>query len=177
MKVTARVSDISFDYLTGKPKVTLTIDEKAEFLNGIDDLRNVPLSVDIKKWRPKRSLDANAYAWVLMGKLAENQGITVDEVYRHHIREVGGNSNIVCVSDKALDMLRSAWEERGKGWVTETLPSRLEGCTNIILYYGSSTFDTAQMSRLIDNVVQDCKACGVETASEAELALLKEGWK
>ena len=177
MKVTARVSDISFDYSTGKPKVTLTIDEKAAFLDGIDELKDVALSVELKKWRPRRSLDANAYAWVLMGKLAEHQGITVDEVYRHHIREVGGNSNIVCCSDKALNMLRDAWERQGKGWVTETLPSRLDGCTNVILYYGSSTFDTAQMSRLIDNIIQDCKACGIETATEAELALLKEGWK
>ena len=177
MKVTARVSDISFDYSTGKPRVTLTIDEKAVFLDGIDDLKDVTLSVELKKWRPRRSLDANAYAWLLMGKLAEYHGVKVDEIYRHHIREVGGNSTIVCVANDALKTLRSAWEQQGKGWVTETLPSRLEGCTNVILYYGSSSFDTSQMSRLIDNIIQDCKTVGIETATEAELSLLKEGWK
>ena len=46
-----------------------------------------------------------------------------------------------------------------------------------MLYYGSSTFDTKQMSRLIDNIVQDCKAVGIETLTPQQLDALKEGWR
>lgn len=43
----------------------------------------------------------------------------------------------------------------------------------MLLYYGSSTYDGAQMARLIDNIVQDCKAVGIETMTPDELARLE----
>ena len=56
------------------------------------------------------------------------------------------------------------------------MPSKLPGCVNVILYYGSSTYDTAQMSRLINLAVQDCKEQGIETMTPQELAAMMEGW-
>jgi len=177
MKITGSIADLSFDFRTGKPKVTLILNEKETFLNGVDELKDCDkLTVEMKKYRPKRSLDANAYFWLLLGKLAENQGIPTDEIYRHYIKEVGGNADIVCVKNEALPNLVEAWKRCGLGWFSETFPSKLEGCTNVLLYHGSSDFDTAQMSRLIDHIAQDCKAVGIETATPEELSLLKEGW-
>jgi len=82
-------------------------------------------------------------------------------------------SETVCVQDKAVDRLRQGWEQNGIGWQTDTMPSKLKGCTNVILYYGSSTYDTQQMSLLIDHIVQDAKALGIETMTPAELEALK----
>lgn len=65
----------------------------------------------------------------------------------------------------------------GLGWQTDTIPSKLEGCTNVVLYYGSSTYDTEQMSRLIDIVVQDCKALGIETKTPDEIANMLSLWE
>lgn len=178
MKITGNISDIAFDFRTGKPKVTLLINEKQSFLDGVDELKDCEkLTVEIKKYRPRRSLDANAYCWSLIGKLAENQSLPVEEIYRHYIREVGGNSEVVCVKNSAVERLKEGWGKNGIGWVTDTLPSKIDGCTNVILYYGSSTYDTAQMSRFIENIVQDCKALGIETATPEQLSLLKERWK
>lgn len=81
-----------------------------------------------------------------------------------------------CVMDKAVDKLRSAWEKNGLGWQAETFDSKLDGCTNAVLYYGSSAYDKAQMARLIDNIVQDCKAVGIETLTPEQLDKLKESW-
>lgn len=50
-------------------------------------------------------------------------------------------------------------------------------CVSVCAYYGSSTYDTAQMSRLIDLVVQECRQQDIETLTERELSLLKEGWR
>lgn len=131
---------------------------------------------EIKEKRPKRSLDANAYCFVLIGKLAKVLRIPKEDIYREAIKGIGGNSEIICIQDKAVDAFRKGWERNGLGWVTETMPSRIEGCTNVIVYYGSSTYDSKQMSVLIDHIIADCKEHGIETMTPRELAQLKEKW-
>lgn len=131
---------------------------------------------EIVKARKKRSLDANAYAWALIHKIAEAVRITPDEVYRRELKEIGGASEIVCVEERAVDRLRALWESKGLGWQTEAFPSKLAGCVNVRLCYGSSAFDTRQMSEFIDRLVMECKSLDIETLTERELSLLKEGW-
>lgn len=132
--------------------------------------------VEVKRHREKRSLDANAYCWVLLDKLAAKLGVSKTALYREYIRDIGGNCETVCVLEKAAKKLCDGWEHNGLGWQTDTYHSKIEGCVNVILYYGSSTYDTAQMSRLIDLVVQDCKEQEIETMSPDKLAALLEGW-
>lgn len=139
-------------------------------------MENRTYTCEVKKLYKRRSLDANAYFWVLADKLAEATKLPKMEIYRNAIRDIGGNSTTVCVRDKAVDKLRAGWEKNGLGWLCDTMPSKLPGCTNVVLYYGSSTYDTGQMSRLIDNIVQDCKAVGIETETPDKLALLLEEW-
>ena len=55
--------------------------------------------------------------------------------------------------------------------------SKLEGYVNVISYYGSSEYDTAQMSRLIDLLIAECREQGIETKTPAELAALMEEWE
>ena len=177
MKLTGQIIDTSIDFITGQPKVTLSLNEKTEFLNGFDDLKDrEKLSIEIKPYRAKRSLDANAYAWLLIDRLAEHMGVSKEDVYRNAIKEIGGNCELICVRSAAVDKLCSGWANHGIGWISDTMSSRLKGCTNVLLYYGSSTYDSRQMSRLIDNIVQDCRAVGIETKSPDEIEKLKESW-
>ncbi len=135
------------------------------------------LNIDIKKYRAKRSLDANAYFWVLVDKLSQVTGYNKTEIYKNAIKEIGGVSDTICVTNKAVDKLRESWSQNGLGWQTDTLPSKIDGCTNVILYYGSSTYNSKQMSLLIDNIVQDCQSVGIETLTPTELERLKASWK
>ena len=132
---------------------------------------------EITKKRQKRSLDANAYAWVLIDKIAEVMHLDKTTVYRREIREIGGASEIVCVRNDAVNGMTRIWEKNGLGWQVEQLPSKIKGCTNLILHYGSSVFDSKQMSVFIDQIIQDATALDIETLSDKELSLLKEGWK
>ena len=132
--------------------------------------------VEIKEHREKRSLDANAYFWVLVDRLAEKTRIPKTDIYRSYIREIGGNHEMVCVIDSAVDKLRRGWEHNGLGWQTDTTPSKLPNCTTVILYYGSSTYNTRQMSHLIDMAVQDCQEQGIETLPPDKLAGMMEEW-
>lgn len=143
----------------------------------IDEMKEGKVyEADLKEHRKKRSLDANAYCFVLINKIAEKTGISIEEIYRRAVREIGGNNTIVCVKDEAVEELCFGWRLKGLGWQAETVPSKLDGCTNVVLYYGSSTYDTKTMSRLIDYVVQDAKALGIDTMTPAELAVLMDRW-
>ena len=126
--------------------------------------------------RRKRSIDANAYLWTLLDKLSAELGTPKEELYQRQIRQIGGVSDIVCVQNKALDKFRREWESKGIGWQTETIPVKSEGCTGVIVYYGSSSFDTKQMSRLIDSVVTDCQSIGIEVKDENEIQSLLDSW-
>lgn len=133
----------------------------------------------IKTHREKRSLDANAYFWTLLGQLAEVLGGHTTELYRELIREIGGNFQIVPIPNDKAEQWMKDWERGEKsGWFCESLgPSKLEGYTNIKCYRGSSSYDTKQMSRLIDAVVEECKIQGIQTETPEEIERLKQQWQ
>lgn len=155
---------------------SMTITSRADLGEIYDELHEFDLDCELKKHRNKRSLDANAYCWVLIDKLALKLGISKVDVYRTAIHEIGGVSDIYCMKDAAVDKFCESWKRNGIGWMTETVKSKIAGCTNVIVYYGSSTYDTAQMSRLIDIIVQDCREQGIETMTPAELQAIKDRW-
>lgn len=161
----------------GNPIITLELNERIPALKMVDELHDSEkLTIKIEKFKQKRSLDANAYCWTLISRLSEKLNIPKSEIYRSAIKEIGGNSDTVCVQDKAVASLCDGWQRNGLGWQTDTMPSKIDGCTNVILYYGSSTYDTAQMSRLINNIVEECKLQGIETKSQEELDSLLGQW-
>jgi hypothetical protein len=177
-ELTGRITSVSVNYLNQKFQVTLEVNERNGFLDMLDELKGLEkLSLKFGKFKKKRSLDANAYCWQLIGKIAEKTRVPKDEVYRQAIKEIGGNYDVVCIKESAAESLMNAWSKNGIGWQSETTLSKLDGCTNVILYYGSSTYDSEQMSRLIDNIIQDCKALGIETKSEADINSLLQNWR
>lgn len=133
----------------------------------------------IHKTRQKRSLDANAYFWVLVDKLAEVTGQPVSDIYYNLVRDVGGNSYIVPVKESAADHFIAIWQKNRLGWVCDHLGAcrNTPGYVNIKCYYGSSVYDTAQMSRLIDLAVQECQQQDIETLPPDKLNALKIDWK
>lgn len=135
-----------------------------------------PGRYELRLERQRRSLDANAYAWVLIHKLAECMCLPPAEVYRNAVKSIGGNTEVLCIRQAAAERFRRVWEARGLGWQTEAQPSKLPGCVTVTAWYGSSSYDTGQMSRLIDGLVQDCRALGIETLPEDRLAALLESW-
>lgn len=161
-----RMKDITRN-LDGTWNLTMTVD--GDVRNAWNKYHEYDIDVEIKRHREKRSLDANAYCWVLVDKIADKMHLDKATVYREAIRGIGGVSDVVCVQNVAVESLRRGWEMRGLGWQTETMPSKIKGCTNVILTYGSSAYTTHQMSQLIDHLVQDAKALGIETLTPREL--------
>lgn len=145
----------------------------------IDDLgkldETAAYSLEIKKIRGKRSIDANNYMWQLIDKIADKTRTKREDIYRNAIRE-NGVFDDVAATEQALESVVSGWEAHGVGWFCDIFESSLPGCKKLRLYYGSSIYDTKQMSRLIDAVVYDAKELKIETMTPDELAELKSKW-
>ena len=138
-------------------------------------------TVEIKEFREKRSLSANNYLWRLLDEMAavksrmDEAPCTKEDLYLDYVRECGPFKDFELSMDEAKTF-QVAWSRLGTGWPTEQVDFTPDGeRVTVRAYYGSSTYNTRQMSRLIDLVVQDAKALGVETMSPEELASLLEG--
>lgn len=153
----------------------MTVELDSDFRHTFDELHQTDVDITVKKHRNKRSLDANAYAWVLIDKIAAKRDMSKAEVYRNAIRDIGGVSEVVCIQNRAVKTMKDVWTRNGIGWQVDEMPSKIAGCTNLVLYKGSSVYDTKQMSALIDSLVQDAQSIGIETRSQEEIdSLLKE---
>lgn len=172
MELQTKISVMKFgeDYY-----MTVKVDEGA--VPELHELQNTVCDVTVTKPKAKRSLDANAYCWVLINKLSEKVNNTPTELYKHYVREVGGNCEYVCIAEKAVDSMKKFWEGCGVGWQVETFESKVIGCVNMRLIYGSSKYDTKQMSRLIDLIVTDCKEQGIQTATPDQISNLISQWE
>ena len=161
----------------------ITITVQADCREMFDDLKDADIDIEIKKHYRSRSLDANAKAWVLIDSLAEKLRTSKTEIYRKAIREIGGVNQIICVKDitdddgqNSVETLCKNWRAHGQGWMTEVEPSKLPGCKNVTLWYGSSVYNTKQMADLISELVSECDEQGIPTMSPRETERLIEAW-
>jgi len=177
MQTTAIITDINIDYNTKKPKITLLLDQR-ESISSLEEIKDNKLSVEIKKYRKSRSLDANKYFWKLLQEICEATNLDTIEDYKRRVKELGifRQFKIMAQDVKTFEKI---WTERGIAWFCEIADTEYIANTEfkiINAYYGSSSYNTKQMSRLIDNLVQDCKAVGIETKTPAEIKALLESW-
>lgn len=134
-----------------------------------------PGEYDLVKTRKKRSRDANAKCWAMCEEIARAVGITKEEVYRRNIKEVGVFTDLA-VQREAIADFQKIWGSRGIGWFCEVVDDTDNNEVEVNAYHGSSTYSTAEMARLIDNIIQDAKAVGLDPMSERERSLLLTEW-
>lgn len=143
-----------------------------------DELHECDVDVTVKKYRKKRSLDANAYFWVLANRLAEKLRIDANGIYRSYVPDIGGSYEVVPVREDKIDAWEKVWCSGHIGRMIEDMgPCRnIKGYHYIRSYISSSDYDTGQMSQLIELVVADCKEQGIETMTPRELDALVSRW-
>lgn len=148
-----------------------TIEQIIQYLFKQDNTKKY----EVKEYKEKRSLDANAYAWVLLGKLQDKLHIPKEEIYRDAIKNIG-SYEVIPIKNEAVEKFRQAWSKKGLGWITETTKSKLDGYTNVLAYYGSSIYDKKEMTRFIEQIIQECEQLDIETKSKTEIDSLLESW-
>lgn len=131
---------------------------------------------ELKEHRKKRSMNANNYFWQLVDQIAERLGREKEELYLEYVKRVGPFKDFTLSEDEAKTF-RVAWSMLGTGWPTEQVDYSPSGREVIVrAYYGSSQYNTRQMSRLIDMAVEDAKDLGIEVLTPVELDRMKGEW-
>ena len=168
--------------MEGKPLITFMVNEYRDCMKTAQELTGQPVSIKVTKQTKKRSISANNLCWELCTKLAEKQtkhGVvyTKEDIYREAIKQVGIYKDFENLKPGDAKTLRHAWELLGTGWVTEQVDFMPDG-ENVVVrcYYGSSQYSKTQMSKLINNLVQDCIACGVEYRPQEEVDSILSKW-
>ena len=139
-------------------------------VNAFYRLQNADLEISMSKANPKRSKDANDLCWALCTDIgnALKPPIPKDMVYKQAIRDVGEYVPLPIRGD-AVETFQRIWASRGTGWFVEVVDdSKLSGYKRVFAYYGSSVYNTAQMSRLIDYLKQDAESMGIKIPFSAE---------
>lgn len=136
-------------------------------------LLNQPSDVryEIKEYKPKRSTNANAYMWVLIGKIADALRQSKNQVYMQMLKDYGQSQCVSVLSSINVDGYFKYYEKIGESKLND------KEFTHYKVYKGSSEYDTNEMSILIDGVVLEAKQMGIETISDDEIEHLKSVWR
>lgn len=162
----------------GRLIIDIPYEQRGTVMNFIRSMKDKVYQMTVKLFKNKRSNNANRYFWELVGRIAADRRIAPEDVYREYIPNVGDNFTTSTIPAEDYERFCKAWCKEGLGWITQLIgPSDKPGKIDVLCYYGSSYYDTAQMARLIDLAVQDCKALGIETRSEEEVASLLGAWQ
>ena len=172
MEFTGKLQNVSRDWKTGQWNITFTMNE-ASAINEVNNIQSCEkLSIKAVKHRNKRSLDANAYCWVMLQKIAEVLHQDKWNVYLEMLGKYGVFTHII-VKPNVVDKVKEEWRT-----VKELGEVSVNGMTGIQLqcYFGSSTYNTKEMSVLIDGIVYEAKELGIETLPPEELERMKIEW-
>ena len=172
MEFTGKLQNVSRDCKTGQCNITFTMNE-ASAINEVNNIQSCEkLSIKAVKHRNKRSLDANAYCWVILQKIAEVLHQDKWNVYLEMLGKYGVFTHII-VKPNVVDKVKEEWRT-----VKELGEVSVNGMTGIQLqcYFGSSTYNTKEMSVLIDGIVYEAKELGIETLPPDELERMKIEW-
>lgn len=170
-ELTGSIQNLAIDFKSGKPVLTLLINEKNDVGVCFDKLHGVEkIAVKIDKYREKRSLNANAYAWLLIGKIADDRRISKEDVYFQMLKHYGQSAMVSIQAHIPFTSFVKYCEEVGE--------STLNGkdFKHYKVYKGSSEFDTREMSIFIDGIVSEAQELGINTKTPAQLAELKSLW-
>ena len=141
----------------------------SEFIQENSKIITIQIGLDeeIEVKRKKRSKNSNSYFWKLLQELCFELNLDVIQEYKKRVKELGifKQWEIDTINVSTFEKL---WSDRGIAWFTEKV-EEIGNKTIINAYYGSSSYNSKQMSRLLDNLVQDCKEVGIQTLDELEI--------
>lgn len=165
---------------SNKPRVAILLNNNVEVtfttskavLRGLEGLKDKELTVSVKEYKPRRSLSQNSYMWALLNELAIKVDRSKDDIYKTYIKDYGV-FQIIPIKNEAVEMFKSKWNKNGLGWFTDDLgESKLDGFTKLIAYFGSSTYTSEEMQRLVNAIVDDCKELDINTMTYDEIMKL-----
>ena len=164
---------MSLDFKNGKAKLMLELNEKQSAMKMYDLLNQVEtLDIDIDKHREKRSLNANAYCWVLVGKIADVVGASKDEIYLAMLKKYG--QTFVCkIPNRYVDQFKRSekyWEEH------ESLDAE-EKAQYFRVWVGSSRYNVEEMNIFVNGIIDEAKELDIDVRTPDQIAEMMSLWE
>ena len=152
--------------LDGKTMLMIETDVDAAELQ---EFKDKDLSITIEKYVKRRSLDANALLWALIGKLATALRADKWELYLLMLKRYG-KYTYVSLKPEAVDDFKAMYREC-------EIVGESEDRVCLICYIGSSTYTNEEFSRLLDGVISECNEVGIKLKASSEIEELYAQWQ
>ena len=170
-ELSGKIQGLALDFATRKATLNLSINEEADAKKLFDDLHeSEKLSITIEKYREKRSLNANNYAWKLLNEIGNVLRASKEEVYFLMLKRYGQSEIISVLAHIPINEYVKYFEEAGESTLNGKLFKHYK------VFKGSSEFDTREMSIFIDGVVSEAKELGIQTETPDQIAKMKSLW-
>lgn len=125
---------------------------------------------EVKEYHKKRSLNANAYAWALIGKIADVLRNSKDEIYLEMLKKYGQSEIVSVLSDINVTGYFKYFEE------IATVRLQGKNFTHYKVFKGTSEYNTAEMAVFIDGVISEADELGIDTLPPDEVKKIKSLW-
>lgn len=177
-KLTGRLNyNVSFT-AKGNPIISVELFDRVKSLKMVDELHGAEkVSVNIGKHDPKRSLNANSYYWLLLGKLSKALNISSSYCHNLMLRRYGtleefDGQVVYWVIPDTEEAARKA-DEAETYHIKPTAGVR-EGNDGImyrtyLLLKGSHDYSREEFRNLVNGLVEECRIQGIETKSKEEI--------
>ena len=147
--------------------------DKAKDLDDLQLIEVIEFIDKVKHRKNKRSINANNYLWQIIQQIADKIGSTKEEVYKQAIQDKG-QFQIIPVKDEAVNTFIKCWAKNGLGNICDIKgKSKIEGYTNIICYFGSSTYDNIQFHAFTEYIVNEANKLGIDVRTPDEIAMME----
>lgn len=156
--------------LEGNLIISFCINDDLKLIEKLEKLKDEELTIEVDKFRSKRSLNANAYFWKLCDQIARALGSDKDTIYLLQLSKYGIFEDVRVIKE-AEEHIRNAFR------YVDDLTEGDSEYKDLRCYIGSSQYNTKEMSDLINGTVNDAKDLGIDTWSKEELDALVKAWK
>lgn len=178
METKAKITGFSVDHLNNKIRLEIE-SNNAEYAEAVEALQKGEIRLNMKQWREQRSLNANKYFHLLSDKLADAMRMSKPKMKNYLLFAYGQkmrdeNGSLVILKTNADEESLIARTDIHL-WYLKDSPE--DGVRMYCLLEHSRFYDSHQMSVLIDGVVSECKAVGIETLTPAEIEHIKRLWE
>lgn len=171
-ELSGRITSLALDFRSRKAALTLEINEVLAAQNMFDELNEADkLSIKIDRYRERRSLNANNYAWKLLTEIANKLRSNKEDVYLDMLKRYGQSEIVSVLSHIPIEKYVKYCEEAGESTLNGKLFKHFK------VYKGSSEFDTREMSIFLDGIVSEAKELGIQTETPEQIARLKSLWE
>lgn len=172
MNVTGKLLSVQRDWKSNKLNLTFEVNEQpTEEINQIAECEK--LSIEVKKFRKKRSLDANGLLWACLGEIAQALHTDKWEVYLQMLKRYG-KYTYICVKPNVVEAMKAQWRECE---VVGDITINGKEAVQLLCYFGSSTYDTKEFSVLLDGVISEMAEMGLQTPTSEEMKRSLEAWE